>query len=471
MRLIQDYQDNEPVSFHNDRCSFIYHLIIMHPSEPCVLLFREDTDAILPFFEPGEHHFGVVGHINRLVRDTLGITSTVLRCASYGYDAAANRVDAVYILENHSHEWVPPENGIWADISAIQSLSFRIPEHMSIIIEWLRHGIENVPVNRRPWSMLGWFREARDWITNQSKESGVNEPVYIDQVRTWERSCILKATSDIRSFYFKAVPERLAHEIPVSILLADRFSHNTIKTIASDDRRHWLLMNEAQGTMLRQVQDASAWAEVLNVYARIQAGTVDFIDELLSKGCPDFTPAKMITYLEQLLEDPDAMLLGNPAGLSQEEYDTLWSLAPSVIELLKTIDEFNIPDTLVHGDFWAGNVIRSENDAIFFDWSDITISHPFFDLTFFFGIEEPPFPAQTCDALLSSYLKQWTAYEKMDRLKILYDYIQQLGWIHKALIEYRLILHGIEESARWEFQNTIPYYLRQAIRELTSDSI
>lgn len=466
MRLILSDQNSDmPLVYHSDEGTRVYHLIITNTVRSQILVFTDENGITLPFFEPKEHHFGMVGHINKVVKKNLGLSTTVLRCVSFQYDININRVDAVYILEDHTLGWTPSYGGYWIDAAMANTLQMEMCEHKDIILGWFDNCSQDVSDDRRPWAKIGWFDTASEWIKDQLNQIGISKNIQIEQVRTWERSCILKAVAGSQCFFFKAIPSRFAHEIPISKLIAERFPLNAIHLIAVDSAYHWMLMEEYQGTLLHHVSDITLWQKALYKYAQIQIDSINIIDQLITAGCPDFTPKRMVTYIDELFDDTEVMLLDQPGGLSGDEFNALRSLTPSIKSLLDELGESQILDTLSHGDFWAGNVVCSSGNVLIFDWSDSSITHPFFDLPFFFGMDKLPFNEHEQDALRDTYLAPWTAYENPDRLITLSSYAKRLGWIHKAIIEHQLVLRGIEESAKWEFQNALPYYLRRVLIE------
>src|SRR5690349_13379158 len=95
----------------------VYYTLIPHPSDGAVLLREHQGGWALPSFYSDEDHFGVVGHLNQRVRETLGMSVTVLHCPYYREDPSTRQVHAVNVLEVHDlpdslpaqTRWVGPD--------------------------------------------------------------------------------------------------------------------------------------------------------------------------------------------------------------------------------------------------------------------------------------------------------------------------------------------------------------------------
>ena len=75
------------------------------------------------------------------------------------------------------------------------------------------------------------------------------------------------------------------------------------------------------------------------------------------------------------------------------------------------VSTYNRPDALVHGDLHPGNVAMRDGSILLFDWTDASVSHPFFDLMHLFHAE-PAVQARLRD----SYFEAWTSFEPLERL-------------------------------------------------------
>lgn len=89
-----------------------------------------------------------------------------------------------------------------------------------MLASWFDEAEAGLPQKRRPWARRGWITHAILWIDDQIAYLGVIRNGPIKQVRSWERSCILRIPTTVGYVYFKAVPRMFAHEPPLTRALA-----------------------------------------------------------------------------------------------------------------------------------------------------------------------------------------------------------------------------------------------------------
>jgi hypothetical protein len=78
--------------------------------------------------------------------------------------------------------------------------------------------------------------------------------------------------------------------------------------------------------------------------------------DLLALGVPDRRLTLLPTLYEQLLDEQTALLIGQPDGLTADEYTRLRSWIPQVQALCTELAQYNIPMTLHHDDFHDANI-------------------------------------------------------------------------------------------------------------------
>src|SRR5690606_29015960 len=127
--------------------------------------------------------------------------------------------------------------------------------------------------------------------------------------------------------------------------------------------------------------------------------------------------------------------------------------------------EYKVPLSLEHGDLWANNIAMQNDRFVYFDWSDVAITHPFFSLLFFLAEIEIDFPEMpdVRERLLRAYLTPWIHFETIEDLLHATQLAQPLAALHHAIVYYANILPNIETQACWEMENMLPYYLRKLL--------
>jgi aminoglycoside/choline kinase family phosphotransferase len=439
--------------YHNPQQQYDYYAIIPHREEPRVLVL---TGWTLPHFTPNEYHFGVVGHINRAMRTRLGVRVTTLRCV-YEHKKRPARV---YAMDNHTPDWTPPPGAAWLTRDQLDTITFIDPEQrlaLEAYFDWL----EEDSSLRVPWSRSGWFDSAAAWIRLELERHGFKATGPIEQVRSWVRSCTLRVNTTGGQCYFKAVPEIFTYEPVLTRVLGQLFPGRIPHVLSVDVERAWMLMSDFGGEPLSARHGIERWEDALRFFAHIQVDMTARVSSLVAIGCPDRHVDELVFHIERLFADRAAM---QPAsgGLTDAEVNELLTYTQDLTDLCYSLIEYDIPLSLEHGDLWAGNIIMTDDHPLYFDWSDSSVTHPFFDMLLFLAnvkhsLGDVP---DAEERLLTAYLEPWTPYLPMNQLKDAMRLAQPVAALHHALIYHAVILPSIEPRAQWEMAHMLPYYLR-----------
>lgn len=170
--------------------------------------------------------------------------------------------------------------------------------------------------------------------------------------------------------------------------------------------------------------------------------------------------------------DPLINYAVNICELSAPEIDQLYKLAPYLQSLCCQLEDYNIPETLVHGDLHLHNVAFNDGDYLLFDWTDSCITHPFFDLfDLFFAARghswwvyvQNLWKQNTLKHLQNTYLSQWLEYESAERLLEAWKLAKPLCALHHA-VTYQYIMANLEPRSKHEFNRALPNFLREMIK-------
>jgi hypothetical protein len=245
--------------------------------------------------------------------------------------------------------------------------------------------------------------------------------------------------------------------------------------LAADSERHWLILEDAGRTTYEELDDVARYERALRRYAEIQIAEIPHTRELLALGCPDRRPHRLAAELDALLADTPALRQG-PFGFDDAELERLRALAPRLKDMCGELGRYRVPCSLEHGDLWVGNMIARGDGCVLVDWSDASLSHPFFSPWFFHEADDYFFQAVEAGKRLAAlpdlrarlrraYLEPWTVCEPMPRLQEALALAQDLAGLHYALLYHRLILPGME--IQWEMRNMLPYHLRRVLAHAT----
>jgi aminoglycoside phosphotransferase (APT) family kinase protein len=444
-----------------------FHAIIPHfdPAEGSILVCPgpQGEGWALPDYEPEDGFFPVVGPLNRGMKEQLGIEVITLRCLKFEVDREVKkRVDAIHCMENRSPEWTPPEGMRWANREELAGLRLAIEEQRPVIEGWFAEAANGViPPRRSPWAVRGWYDETTEWVRGHLAERGVVMAGVPEQVKQWGISCILRIPTDEGDYYLKAAYSVFAREPDITRALAEMYPGQVPEPLAVlvEPEQGWMLMRDFGGDG-HGLRDATAaqMEDVLRMYARMQIGCIERVEELLARGFMDRRLEVLAGQVDELLADTK-----NLEGLTDEEVEKLRGAAPRIKAMCAQLDSYGVPQTLSHGDFHGGNVIEKDGKYLIFDWTDGCIAHPFLDLVVITdsngsGKLTPEEQGRLSDA----YLECWTAYAPMEQLREAARLARVLGALHQA-VSYKHIIDSLEDAAQWEFAGAAAGWLRPVL--------
>lgn len=427
-------------------------------NQPRLLLVQESQGWTLP-----RHNADYEAEINSIMREQLGLTTTVLYIAYDRYkgddDDERKEQHVVYALENHSPN-VEPHVGQWMSSEEVAALDLLVPEHRPVIEAWFDEMERGTSERRLPWMQIGWFDGAISWIREQASLRDYTITGEIEQVKVRIWSAVMRVPTDKGIVYFKAVPTYFAYEPPLTQLLSSFVPAHTPPVLTIDAQRLWMLMGDA-GTVMRDERDPAHWEEMLALYAQVQMDLIAHVPTLAASGCPDRRLSKLPRLYEELLADTQHLLLDNPKGMPSGEYKQLLAMTSQVKEMCEKLASYNIPETLHHDDLHGGNVLWNGQTYIFFDWSDCALTHPFLSMFIVLRVARYvlEFDEETRQRLITAYLTPWTRYAPIERLREAFSIAHRLGALSRSLTWY-LIIQGLDPSMCEEYKDSIPYFLR-----------
>lgn len=272
---------------------------------------------------------------------------------------------------------------------------------------------------RASYARPGGMAALISWADAELDEQGLTRKGPVEQVRTWNLSCLLRMqTTDDTVLWLKAVPDFFAHEPAVMRALADVDSTLVPGIVATKPGA--TLMHEVGERDGYEVGPDRHFDAVQRFHAARRR--VDMADLLT---VPRFGPQQMADELAALAER-------HGDELKPDERAKLSGLASQVKDRWATA---SAPETLVHGDLHGGNLrLASDRSDTIIDWGDASISHPLFDL-----------------AVLDSYTPQWGSEATTRWLDVLE--VDRAGWAAfrplaaiRLAIVYRRFCDGIEAS-------------------------
>src|SRR4051812_31486720 len=280
-------------------------------------------------------------------------------------------------------------------------------------------GVEPVDVDmsddplRLRWARPGGVDALVAWADEYVARTGPAE-----QIRTWNLSCILRLPTADGPVWLKAVPPFFAHEGRVIA----QVPHIGPPLIAYDVGL--VLLRDVEGEDRYAAPESWMVERWVDVQAEWSAEVA---------GLPDWRADAFIAAIE-CLDAPDDLVAELPRRFAQ-------------------LDDCGLPNTLVHGDFHAGNW-RGET---LLDWGDSGFGHPLFDQPAFGDVNAP-------------WAAAWKRHRPHADVERAAAVIAPVAALRQALI-YQTFLDNIEPSERCYHRNDPAEWISRAARLRTRYSV
>jgi hypothetical protein len=449
-------------------------VLLPHPREPRLLLLQAHGEWRLPEWDdPTAPGFEMTDHLNRAVAERFGMETTVLRCVLDSVDPASQRTLRVYELDNHTPPHDLVASSTWVGRSELDMRRVAEPEMRELLGAWFGREAGELPARGPAWTRRGWYIEALAWAIARLREVGVTGVGTPEQLRASERSFLMRLVSAQGAFHFKAVPPVFAHEPAVVRLLAEHHPDNLPQIVALDAERGWFLQREVADAALPldEVREEEEWYRAVRRLAEIQLDTVHRVRELRAAGCPHRGLDVLARRIPRLCADAGAMLLGHPAGLNRREITQVAGLTPTLLALCEELASYDLPEALEHGDLRADNVLSTISGPLYLDWSESSISHPFFSparLMIEAARLVPAASGETRRQLRDSYLMPWQAVAPHDQLVRAFQVARVLAPVHVAATLHAELLPTA--GHRRELAPAVPTCMRGVLQLLLEES-
>lgn len=264
-------------------------------------------------------------------------------------------------------------------------------------------------------------------------------------------------------YFLKACKRAFPYEPRLTQHLATQFPQWVPPVVGIEEAHGWLLMADA-GEMLRAITrregSLSRWDGLLRQYARMQRELAAQSDALVALGVPDRRLEHLPAAFSRLLDDTDALLIGQENGLSAAAYGQLRAFLPHLDALCGAVASFGIPATLQHDDFHTNNVGFQDGQYRIFDWGESAAAHPFGSLLiiqreakFLHGADEA-----VLDHLRDVYLEAWTDVLPLAQLRECVALTHRLAALGRALSWWHVNAQP-DAHFRLEGADATPYWL------------
>lgn len=347
------------------------------------------------------------------VRDTYGLDVTILRLLSVDGNGDAARSSLTVLAQLDAQVDLGP---IVEPRSASSGFEDVLADH---------------PL-RQAYARPGGPDADLAWADAALEARGTPRVARPEQERTWNLSSIWRLPTRDGDAWLKAVPPFFAHEGAMIEVVRSALPA-VPQVLARDGRR--VLLADVPGV---DQYDAPVHVRAAMVRALVaaQSALAGSLDAMLATGCFDWRPDSFIHLAQDVVARNGGELDAGTRAALEDLVDGL----PARFEELAAC---GIPDTLVHGDFHAGNVRGDDAHLVFLDWGDSGVGHPLLDQAAFLETTGSGDRA----AIAAVWTSAWrSAIPSCDAVRAA-TVIRPIAGLRQAVL-YQLFLDRIEPSER-----------------------
>jgi len=244
---------------------------------------------------------------------------------------------------------------------------------------------------RQTWARPGGPGELLGWADDRLAAAGWDRTGPAQQMRSWNLSALWRIPTAEGRVWLKAVPDFFAHEGAVIDWIGEPVAPQLIDFVAGR-----ALLVDIAGPTNHEVRDEVALRPMVELLTGLQQRALDREEGLIALGVPD-------RRLPTLVARAGAVVEQWGAEIEPSEHRSLDALLAELPARTAAIADCGVPDTLVHGDFHAGNVVGRPGTYVILDWGDSFVGHPLLDELAF--VE--PLPRQVQDAARTWFVTAW----------------------------------------------------------------
>jgi Phosphotransferase enzyme family len=262
---------------------------------------------------------------------------------------------------------------------------------------------------RGPFSRLGWISEAVRWI-REAVGGDYDVSGDFQQYNAGGSFALVRfETKHGRGLWLKATGDPNRHEFSITSVLSTLCPNYLPPLIVM--RRDWnAWVMEDAGEPLDRRADVSLFERVLISMAELQKMTISHTDRLISAGAFPQSLAvlrqdagEMIDYFRQTMEQQTSTKV---LPLDEKRLSEIESV---LVDACDSMEQLEIPETVLHNDLNLGNVLLRADSTIFADWCEVCVGNPFVTLDHFLSriFKDVTDRPGDREKLVASYKRSW----------------------------------------------------------------
>jgi thiamine kinase-like enzyme len=135
-----------------------------------------------------------------------------------------------------------------------------------------------------------------------------------------------------------------------------------------------VITRKLEAANLSLEQNTEIWLETVNTLAKLQRSSLNFLAEL---EVPTLDLTALLELCRTLISNMKEL---ETLGLTPEQIRDVQTVLPKIKPALEIFEAVGLPQTLIHGDFHANNVLVEYGSSKIIDWSEAAIGSPLLDL-------------------------------------------------------------------------------------------
>jgi hypothetical protein len=231
--------------------------------------------------------------------------------------------------------------------------------------------------NESPLSSIGWMDQVLVWIESVTGHRFSSKKC-IGQLNAGGGFALLRLRSDDDShFWLKATGEPNRHELSVTLCLS-RLCPDCLPELIGFKREWNAWLTEESGRPLGESPALASIIRSAHALAAMQIRTIDHVDELLASGAFDQRIPVLECHIDPIISYLiDAMERQTSTKVAPLSNRRLCELGTILRDACLCMASLGIPDTLLHNDLNAGNILDNGARCVFTDWSEAAVGNPF----------------------------------------------------------------------------------------------
>lgn len=272
---------------------------------------------------------------------------------------------------------------------------------LETVVDYMQPESSVVASLREPRYQPGFLRKTANYLLSVVSLADATAIGGVMQEQVSPTLTLLKVEST-DGWFFAKTPAPGCNEVSITETIASTFPESTLDIVGTSVELNCFVSRGFDHVPGKGITHRSMVREL----GRIQIQSLENLDKLRDGGCLDRGPKDIAAKCEEWYDDACLWLM---VGMGFKRSEVFSKVKDACLQL----ESYNIPCTLVHGDFHKGNVTLapagSSTEVILFDWQYACIGHPFCD--FFLLMDS------ISEDVKEEYLGMWSAFESMEGRK------------------------------------------------------